>query len=72
MRTGVRAPVIRTGPTGPRVVAACKEALDAAGITIPWPMRTLAADRSPIVLWSDPQDQHPQPAGDAGADGAAG
>ena len=33
-----------------RVISACKHALDDAGMTIPWPMRTLAADRDPLEL----------------------
>lgn len=33
-----------------RVISACKHALDEAGMTIPWPMRTLAADREPLQM----------------------
>ncbi len=36
-----------------RVISACKHALDDAGMTIPWPIRTLAADRDPLELRPD-------------------
>jgi small conductance mechanosensitive channel len=32
------------------VLRACKSAVEEAGLTIPWPIRTLAADRSPLEL----------------------
>ena len=33
-----------------RVLSACKTAVEAAGMTIPWPIRTLAADVDPLVV----------------------
>lgn len=36
-----------------RVISACKHALDEAGMTIPWPIRTLAADREPLQVRPD-------------------
>ena len=36
--------------TRDRVLAACKSAVEAAGMTIPWPIRTLAADRVPLAI----------------------
>jgi small conductance mechanosensitive channel len=35
------------------VLRACKSAVEAAGMTIPWPIRTLAADRHPLQLHHD-------------------
>jgi small conductance mechanosensitive channel len=32
------------------VLRACKSAVEAAGMTIPWPIRTLAADKHPLVV----------------------
>jgi small conductance mechanosensitive channel len=32
------------------VLRACKSAVEAAGLTIPWPIRTLAADRHPLQV----------------------
>jgi small conductance mechanosensitive channel len=32
------------------VTRACKSAIEEAGLTIPWPIRTLAADRAPLEL----------------------
>ena len=37
-----------------RVLLACKSAVEAAGMTIPWPIRTLAADKRPLELRADP------------------
>jgi hypothetical protein len=31
-----------------RVLRACKTAVEEAGMTIPWPIRTLAADMQPL------------------------
>lgn len=36
--------------TQDRVLRACKGAVEAAGMTIPWPIRTLAADKDPLAL----------------------
>ena len=36
--------------TRDRVLSACKSALTDAGFTIPWPIRTLAADRQPLQV----------------------
>ena len=36
-----------------RVLLACKSAVEAAGMTIPWPIRTLAADKRPLELRTD-------------------
>jgi small conductance mechanosensitive channel len=36
--------------TQDRVLRACKSAVEAAGMTIPWPIRTLAPDRDPLQL----------------------
>ena len=35
------------------VLRACKSAIETAGLTIPWPIRTLAADKRPLELRSD-------------------
>ena len=35
------------------VLRACKTAVEAAGLTIPWPIRTLAADKRPLELRTD-------------------
>jgi small conductance mechanosensitive channel len=43
------APDIRSvRSTQDRVLRACKTAVEAAGMTIPWPIRTLATDRNPL------------------------
>jgi small conductance mechanosensitive channel len=41
-----------------RVLRACKTAVEAAGMTIPWPIRTLAADMTPLQVRRDdgPED----------------
>jgi small conductance mechanosensitive channel len=36
--------------TQDRVLRACKGAVEAAGMTIPWPIRTLAADKEPLEM----------------------
>lgn len=49
--------VVRT--TRDRVISACKTALEEAGMTIPWPIRTLAPDRASLVVREDPPGPHP-------------
>jgi small conductance mechanosensitive channel len=45
------APDIRSvRSTQDRVLRACKTAVEAAGMTIPWPIRTLAADKDPLAV----------------------
>jgi small conductance mechanosensitive channel len=45
------APDIRSvRTTQDRVLRACKTAIESAGMTIPWPIRTLAADRDPLAV----------------------
>lgn len=39
--------------TRDEVLRACKSAVEAAGMTIPWPIRTLAADRRPLQVHHD-------------------
>jgi small conductance mechanosensitive channel len=45
------APDIRSvRTTQDRVLRACKTAVESAGMTIPWPIRTLAADKDPLAV----------------------
>jgi small conductance mechanosensitive channel len=48
------APDMRTvRHTRHRVLVACKSAIDEAGMTIPWPIRTLAADKDALQVRAD-------------------
>lgn len=47
------------------VLRACKSAVDAAGLTIPWPIRTLAADTSPLEVRQPDRAPSPDLPGDA-------
>jgi small conductance mechanosensitive channel len=40
-----------------RVLRACKSAVEAEGMTIPWPIRTLAADAAPLRVAGEPAAQ---------------
>jgi small-conductance mechanosensitive channel len=40
------------------VLTACKSAIEDAGMTIPWPIRTLAADKSPLQIDQRARDGH--------------
>lgn len=42
------------------VLRACKSAVEAAGMTIPWPIRTLAADRHPLQVHHNGEEARPR------------
>jgi small conductance mechanosensitive channel len=44
-----------------RVLRACKSAVEAEGMTIPWPIRTLAADQQPLRVARSLEPDHGQP-----------
>ena len=56
------------------VIRGCKRAVEAAGMTIPWPIRTLAADMHPLQVRttsvSDGSDRITSTSGGQGRDGA--
>jgi small conductance mechanosensitive channel len=55
-----------------RVLRACKTAVEDAGMTIPWPIRTLAADRHPLQVSRVGYDPEAAPPGGGDAHGLAG
>jgi hypothetical protein len=55
-----------------RVLRACKTAVEDAGMTIPWPIRTLAADRHPLQVGRVQLEADPATAGRGAGRGLAG